>query len=250
MDTIEIRLQKLETANRRYQRVILLMIAFFATIFMAFRKHNPVPDVIQAKRFEVVDDNGNVLVMTGQNSGNGVMKTYRSDGKRLLNFSYTTLNEGYFGIEDGAGQEMIRLSSSSEGGGGYIGIYNPSGKRTMSLCNEYGGGNVYVNNSEGNNRAALQSNSSAGGFLALYNSSGYTALKLTQTSSGNGDIYVNNYNGDERMRLSVSGSGGNLQLKNNSQTMVVELGATSPGHGIVNTYNSSGSFLQSIGSSY
>ncbi len=250
MQTIEMRLQKLEVTNHRYKTIIVLMIASFATIFMAFRNPNTAPDVIQAKRFEVVDSYGNVLVNLTQDDGKGIIKTYNKEGKKLVNITYTTNQEGYLGLEDGKGQETMRLSSSNEGGGGYIGVFNPSGKRTLTLCNDNSGGNIYVGNSNGDTRAKMQCNSSAGGFLGLYNSSGYTAVKLTQTSSGNGDLYVNNYNGDERVRLSVSSSAGNFQIKNNSKTMIVELGGTQGENGTINTYNTSGTFVQGIGSSY
>ena len=250
MNSIEIRLQKLEATNRRYKAILVLMIASFATFFMAFKNPKTVPDVIQAKRFEVVDAYGNVLVNLSQDDGKGIIKTYNKEGKKLVNVTYTTNQEGYIGLEDGKGQETMRFSSSNEGGGGYIGIFNPSGKRTLTLCNDNSGGNVYVSNSDGNSRATIQCNSSSGGFLALYNSNGYTAVKLTQTSSGNGDVYVNNKDGDERVRLSVSASAGNFQIKNNSKTMIVELGGTSGENGTINTYNTSGTFVQGIGSSY
>src|SRR5882724_4416810 len=98
MNTIEIRLQKLETANRRYKTIVILMMAVFATFFMAFRSNKKAADLIQAKAFEVVDDNGNVLVRLTQDAGNGIMRTFRSNGKKLLNLTYTTNNEGYIGI--------------------------------------------------------------------------------------------------------------------------------------------------------
>ena len=250
MNNIEMRLQKLEATNRRYKTILILVIASFATIFMAFKSPKTVPDVIQAKRFEVVDISGNVLVTLTQDDGKGLIKTYNKDGKKLVNITYTTNQEGYIALEDGKGQETMRFSSSNDGGGGYIGVYNPSGKRTLTLSNDNSGGNIYVGNSNGDTRATVQCNSSAGGFLGLYNSNGYTAVKLTQTSSGNGDLYVNNYNGDERVRLSVSSSAGNFQIKNNSKTMIVELGGTNGENGTINTYNSSGTFVQGIGSSY
>ena len=249
MNTIEMRFQKIEATNRRYKRIIILMMAAFATVFMAFRSNKTALDVIQARRFEVVDNEGNVLVNLTQDDGKGIIKTYNKEGKKLVNITYTSKNEGYLGLEDGNGQETMRFSSSNEGGGGYIGIFNPSGKRTMTLCNDNSGGNIYLGNSNGDTRATMQCNSSAGGFLALYNSFGYTAVKLTQTSSGNGDVYLNNYNGDERVRLSVSSSAGNLQIRNNSKSMVVELGGTAGENGTINTYNSSGTFIQGIGSS-
>jgi len=250
MNTIEMRLQQLEATNRRYKRVVILMAAFFATLFMAFRSSNTVPDVLQAKRFEVVDDYGNILAKLTQDNGKGIINTYNKEGKKLVHITYTSNQEGYLALEDGKGQETIRFSSSNDGGGGYIGVFNRSGKRTLTLCNDNSGGNVYVGNSNGDTRATMQCNSSAGGFLGLYNSSGYTAVKLTQTSSGNGDLYVNNYNGDERVRLSVSSSAGNFQIKNNNKTMIVELGGTAGENGTINTYNSTGTFVQGIGSSY
>jgi hypothetical protein len=249
MNNFELRLQKLEATNRRYKTILLIMMASFATIFMAFKNPKTVPDVIQARRFEVVDYSGNVLVSLNQDDGKGLIKTYNTAGKKLVNITYTTNNEGYLGLEDGNGQETMRLSSSNEGGGGYFSIFNPSGKRTMTLCNDNSGGNLYIGNSNGDTRATVQCNSSAGGFMGLYNSSGYTAVKLTQTSSGNGDVYVNNYNGDERVRLSVSAAAGNFQLKNNSKNMIVELGGTNNENGTINTYNSVGTFIQGIGSS-
>jgi hypothetical protein len=249
MYTIEMRLQKLEATNRRYKTILVILIASFATIFMAFRSPKTVPDVIQAKKFEVVDSYGNVLVNLTQDDGKGIIKTYNKEGKKLVNITYTSNQEGYLGLEDGKGQETMRLSSSNDGGGGYLGVFNPTGKRTLTICNDNSGGNIYVGNSNGDTRAAIQCNSSAGGFLGLYNSSGYTAVKLTQTSSGNGDLYINNKDGDERVRLSVSAAAGNFQIRNNSKTMIVELGGTNNENGTINTYNTSGTFIQGIGSS-
>lgn len=249
MQTLEARLQKLETSNRRYQTILFLFLASFAIIFMAFKKQQNIPDVIQAKKFEVVDDNGNVLAILTQSDGNGIIRTLNKDGKKLVNLTYTTNREGYLGIENGNGQEMIRFSSSNDGGGGYIGIYNPAGKKTLTINNDKSGGNIYVCNSNGDSRVVMQCNSSAGGFMSLYNSSGYAAVKLSQTSSGHGDLYINNNLGDERIRLSVSSSAGNFQLKNNKKTMIIELGGTTGENGTINTYNSTGSFVQGIGSS-
>jgi hypothetical protein len=249
MQNLDSRLQKLEATNRRYQTILLFTVASFAIIFMAFKKPQSVPDVLQAKKFEVVDDYGNILAIISQDDGKGVIKTYNKEGKKLVNVTYTTNNEGYLGIENGKGTETIRFSSSNEGGGGYIGIYNPSGKRTLTLYNDNGGGNVSVSNSNGDTRASLECNTIGGGFLGIYNASGNSAIKLTQTTSGNGDLYINSNSGEERVRLSVSSSAGNFQIKNTNKTMIVELGGTNNGNGTINTYNTSGSFIQGIGSS-
>ncbi len=250
MQTIEMRLQKLEATNRRYKTALVFFIATFTLIlFMSFRNTQSVPEILQAKKFEIVDNNGNVLLMLSQDDGKGMLKTYNKEGKRLVNITYTANQEGYLGLENGKGQETMRFSSSSDVGGGYISIYNNSGKRTLILNNDKSGGNVYVCNNNGDTRALMQCNSSAGGSLGLYNSNGYSALKLTQTTSGNGDFYVNNYNGDERVRISVSSSAGNFQIRNNSKNRIIELGGTAGEAGTFNTYNNIGTFIQGIGSS-
>jgi hypothetical protein len=250
MDNIEMRLQRLEKSNRRYKNILVLLTAFFAITIMAFKSRNAIPELLQAKRFEVLDDNGQVLVRLSQDDGKGIIKTFNQEGKKLVNITYTTHNEGFIGLEDGKGHETIRCSSSNDGGGGFIGIFNPSGNRTLTFSNDLSGGNIYVGNAEGNTRAVIQCNTSAGGFMGLYNQDGYTAVKLTQTSSGNGDLYVNDSKGDERVRLSVSPNAGNFQIRNASKTMIVELGGTNGSNGTINTYNSTGTFVQGIGSSY
>ena len=88
MNTIEMRLQNLEVTNRRYKTIVIVMLgAVLVTTFMAFRSPIAVPDVLQAKKFEVVDDNGNVLVRVSQDAGNGLVKTYNKDGKKLVNIT-------------------------------------------------------------------------------------------------------------------------------------------------------------------
>jgi len=247
MQDFEKRLLKLEASNLLYKKILIAIAASSVFLFMAFRKNITAPDVIQAKRFEVVDDNGIVLVRVSQDNGHGLIKTYNTAGFKLLNLTYTTKNEGYIGVENGAGQEFVKMSSSSDVGGGYIGLFNPAGKRIITICNENYGGSFYLSDKDGNSRAIIQNNTMAGGYMSLYNSSGNSAVKLTQTSSGNGDIYVNNYNGDEKIRLSVSTAGGNLQIRNNEKTIAIEAGCTDAKNGIINTFLSGGTRGQSLG---
>ena len=99
MNTIEMRLQKLEVTNRRYKTIVIVMLgAVLVTTFMAFRSPIAVPDVLQAKKFEVVDDNGNVLVRVSQDAGNGLLKTYNKDGKKLVSFPLVYFKFYYFYI--------------------------------------------------------------------------------------------------------------------------------------------------------
>jgi hypothetical protein len=239
MEAIETRLRKLERTNRIYKKIFLLLIAGCAIVLTAFRNRNAVPDVLQAKSFEVVDDQGNVLVRVGQDAGFGLVKTFNKYGKKLVNITYTTKNEGFIGVENGNDRENIRLSSSGSGGG-YIGVFNTSSQKVAILSDEEGGGYLGLCNNSGDIKALLKSQVDAGGFLAMYNSSGYSMASLLQTITGSGDLYIRNNNGDDRIRLSVSDAGGSVHVFNNSKTKVVDMGVTTAQNGIVNTYNSGG----------
>ena len=62
MNSIEQRLQALEKANRKYRQIIFSVCIVAATLaFMAFNKKFQVPDLLQAKTFEVVNNDGKVM---------------------------------------------------------------------------------------------------------------------------------------------------------------------------------------------
>lgn len=246
METIETRLHKLERANRLYKKIFLLLIAGCAITLTAFRSRNTVPDVLQAKSFEVVDDQGNVMVKVSQDNGFGLVKTFNKFGKKLVNITYTTKNEGFIGVENGNDRENIRLSSSGSSGG-YIGVFNTSSQKVAILSAEEAGGYLGLCNNSGDVKVLLKSQVDAGGFLSMYNSSGYSMASLLQTTGGSGDLYIRNNNGDDRLRLSVSDAGGSMHVFNNNKTKVIDIGVTTAQNGIVNTYNTGGTYINGVG---
>lgn len=246
MKTIEDRLQKLESANRRYRMLFLVSLASFTFLFMGFRSQI-IPELVQARKFEVVDRMGNVLVRMGYDDDKGYIKTYNSKGNKLVNLTFTSTNQGFLALEDGNGNENIRLSTSSDYGGGYLSINNAQHNRTITMYNDAGGGALTVSNNYGKSKALLKAHSENCGSLTLYNSYDNAIISLLQTTSGNGDFYLYNSTGGERIRMASSPNGGNIQLFNNNQNKGVELGITNNVNGVVNTYNSSGAYIQGIG---
>ncbi|HYM94780.1 MAG TPA: hypothetical protein VET23_11620, partial [Chitinophagaceae bacterium] len=95
MHTLEKRLEKLERRVRSYQLTFIgIIIAAGFLIITAFGNKNAAPDLIQAKEFQVVNDQGRVLV------------SLRSDG-----------NAGNINLYDGTGADFINLLSSAAGTG-------------------------------------------------------------------------------------------------------------------------------------
>ena len=145
-------LQRQVRRQRRWNVALVAMVA--AGGLMAANGVRSVPDVIQAKKFEVVDDAGTAVVELGINrAGNGAVTTRNEDGRRLVrlgattggNGFVTTLNgmggnlvelgatvdgQGTVETEDGDGQTLVRLGSYSSARGGYVEAFTTRGAST------------------------------------------------------------------------------------------------------------------------
>src|SRR5882757_7548549 len=123
MNTIETRLLALEKSNRLY-KCILFIVAAAATVLvtMAFNRNNQVPDTLQAKNFEVVNDQNKVLVKLTSLDGSGRITTYSPGGEKQLDLLPNNIGGGSFLVYDGKGNLNARITYT-EGGGGSFGIY-------------------------------------------------------------------------------------------------------------------------------
>src|SRR5262245_60801555 len=89
---LETRILKLEKKLRIYQfGFTFIMLACLAFIISSFgNKNSQVPDKLTAKAFEVVDNNGKVLVNLSSYNGNGAMTTYDKSGNYLVDIVSNT----------------------------------------------------------------------------------------------------------------------------------------------------------------
>jgi hypothetical protein len=112
---IETRLQALEKSNRRYRLAFLSLVVVLAA-FMLLGSGGQVPDTIQARKFEVLDKNGKILVRLSELDGLGSVTTYTP-----------------------AGEILVDLVPTKSGAGGIV-LYNGKGKQTMVMTDVTGGG--------------------------------------------------------------------------------------------------------------
>ena len=112
-----------------------------------------VPDVIQAKKFEVVNDEGKVVASFYANMGGG-----------MLSFS------------NKVGKVVAGLGSDEVNGGGVLGINNKDGKRVAGIHADENGGVARVFNNKFTEVAGIRATPDGGG-LGLFNNEG----KLTSS---------------------------------------------------------------------
>jgi hypothetical protein len=174
---IETRLQALEKSNRRYRLAFLSLVVVLAA-FMLLGSGGQVPDTIQARKFEVLDKNGKILVRLSELDGLGSVTTYTP-----------------------AGEILVDLVPTKSGAGGIV-LYNGKGKQTMVMTDVTGGGgSLLINNSNGDKVLSFGRNTSEGGSITTFNSRGRTGLLMTNDTSHAGAILSYDDSGKETGRF-------------------------------------------------
>ncbi|HVT85924.1 MAG TPA: hypothetical protein VHD35_12040 [Chitinophagaceae bacterium] len=170
MSTLEQRMEKLEKKLRLYQLAFIsILLTGGFLIVSGFNKKNQVPDLIQAKGFQVVDDQGRALVS---------LKSYDNAGNiRLYDQNGTTLLEAY---QNDAGAGAILTKSKDSKYSCYIGTYNN------------GAGQIKVYNSSEKAVDEIGSTVSDYGYFGVNNASENTILSVSSTANGDGVVSVFN----------------------------------------------------------
>ena len=118
---IEQRFAHLERSNRRLRTGLLsLTIAITTVLIVGQAKPEKVPDVIQAKEFQVVNDTGMKLVRMGAPNGYGAITTFNGKGQELVRLASTVNGEGSVHTYNDKGQQLEIVTALKDGGGGVI----------------------------------------------------------------------------------------------------------------------------------
>ncbi|MCP4833438.1 MAG: hypothetical protein GY895_01620, partial [Phycisphaera sp.] len=122
MSTLEQDVRTLQSQVRRQRRWnITLGAVVVVGGLMAATGVRSVPDVIQAKRFEMVNDEGKVLVMMNsvfyQGQHYGFVTTLDGEGQALVELGAKVGGEGSVTTKDGKGQTLVVLGATEDGEG-------------------------------------------------------------------------------------------------------------------------------------
>ncbi len=197
MTTIETKLTKLENKLRFFQFAFILIILIAIFFIVTGFNRNPVADIIQAKKIQVVDDYGNVLVslmtsdmgngtiltltkkgktttrLVSTLTGNGMLEVYNSDEEIVSKLGTTDRKTGYLSLKNSNGNDLFTVTYTSGNYGGWLGLYNNAGINTFQTSTG-DDGSCRLNMYNGNNtRICYLGTTAAGdGCLNVYNSVG------------------------------------------------------------------------------
>jgi antitoxin component YwqK of YwqJK toxin-antitoxin module len=132
-----------------------------------------VPDVIQAKKFEVVNDEGRVFVLisgstTQPNSikshqEGGIISTYNSQGETLILMGMNNHGSGAIQTKNKKGHTLVSLATTADGKG-----------------------MVLTENGKGGTLVTLGANKSQGGLITSYSGKGVALAAFGASPDGNG----------------------------------------------------------------
>ena len=156
--TLEARIRTLEKkVSRQRCAILIILLVFFALDISAPLQlvgavDKEIPDVLKAKAFHVVDDEGALFAEL----------TVRRSAGTIVVYS--------------AGETTQAAMGSGDEGGGYITCFNKMGDIQVNLGGDQDGGQVVTNDKTGTPRVVL-SGDEKGGFVSTFDSEG-TPKKL------------------------------------------------------------------------
>src|SRR5579862_7529005 len=148
------RLRRLEKSQARY-RAAFLITAALAAVLCTTGARRQAETLVQAKSFEVVNDDSKVLAKFSSISGKGDFRTYRADGSPLVSVSSSSDDSGRIDLYNADGKSTVTLSTSTTGAGSLV-INNGSGLRAVQIGSTTAkDGGIWIYNAEGNRIATI-----------------------------------------------------------------------------------------------
>ncbi|MCZ6836154.1 MAG: hypothetical protein O7G85_10305 [Planctomycetota bacterium] len=247
IDAIERRLSALEldlTRSRRdlrrYRGVMLMLVfGLIGLGTLAANQSSTISEVIQAKRFEVVDDDGHLVLALSSSAFGGQLDLWNKTKQNLLRLSGSA-HGGDIALWNKDGVNVYGAYATRDGAA--TSLWNKTGRSIFTAYTQpNGGGKVEVSNLNGQTVAALSSVHEVGGVFALLNDQQQRIL-LTGAHQDGGAMNIFNNRG---IPIFIVGYGpdhvsGEIGIRNGHGNQIFGAGADTDGNGHMTIYNTEG----------
>jgi hypothetical protein len=191
--TVESRLSALERSNHRLRLAVRALGLALVVLLAAGARGNEIADLVQARRIQVVDDEGRPLVVLAHEAGRGVaalldaagnwkvqldagsaggtVATKAAHGGELVFLGVDDQGNGTVRTESAAGGLLAALTAA-EGRGAVI-TYDGSGREHVKIATAYGGaGSVTTFSGDGRRLMQITAATDGDGLLAAFRPDG------------------------------------------------------------------------------
>lgn len=130
---METRVARLERELRRSRWITVLLLIALAAL-LGYGAGESIPEVLRAKRFEMVDDAGRPLLALRPTSSGGAIGVFSRSGNLAAVLTADETGGGLLNIASaGGGNGVLVLGSNAEGTGGALTIFNGAEKEVVTL---------------------------------------------------------------------------------------------------------------------
>ena len=165
------RIESLESQVRTLKRMLFGVFGLVVVGgLLAATSLQSVPDVIQAKKFQVVTDEGKVIVGLGYGGGGGLLRIFNQYGKQFAVLGLRGEGEGGLGISNKDGVEVAALLAYEDLG--MLGIYNKDGEPVAGIDATPGGGELHIFNKDWKRVVAIGADANGDGLMTTHDSKG------------------------------------------------------------------------------
>jgi hypothetical protein len=150
---MEQRIEKLERQCRWYRNLFILA-GLIAVALVTWGATKPIPDLIQARMFQVVDSNGKTSMILGEDRGYGQFALLGPKGLLVTIGSNDVIGTGLVTVLSTRHKGSVTLVGSGySGNGGVIQLTNKNREKVVKLLvDKYGNGVVGIYNRKGKGR--------------------------------------------------------------------------------------------------
>ena len=224
MNNFELRMNRLEKQVRTYRLVsIVLLLGISLALVMGFKDKTTPPDVLRAKSFQVVNDNGDVVAEMNMEKGNGLITTMTPRGRKLFQVFTTEGGGGGINTFDNDGEVNFKVTRTTDGGG-YMALFNSTRKEIFEV------GTTTANS----------------GYFRVNDKYGEKLAWLTYTEGGGGYFSLAGRDNKELIKLSTPDAGGRVGIYNGNNERINFIGAMDNKDGNITVYDNYGKKTGSV----
>lgn len=209
---LEARLNRLERSARRWRTTVLGMGLALAAVVLVAAGPGGAPELIEARKFQVVDAGGNPMIALSSNSMGGMVLIYNNS------------------------KSPVVVAGASPAGGA-MGISNRQGNPVGLMEATAVGGSILAKSNDGRDLAAIGSRGD-GGALVINNAAGKNALVL-RTQNNSGQLDINGAHGKPVFSALAYGLGGGMVLVDTTGTPRITM-VCDDRSGVVSLFNPEG----------
>lgn len=185
------------------------------------------PDVIRARRFEVVDQNDKVVLLAGIGSTGGQIDIWGNSGTNVVRLGSNN-DGGDLAVWNSAGQGVAGLYATAQGG--RIEAVMPDGSGSAVLRAEGSGPALAIADGEGRPRIAATISGSAAG-LSVRSAAGQELVALGAVEGDGGILRVSQFDGTVAAQMMALPTGGSIGCasRTGSRAALIESVSTESG---------------------